>query len=80
MQSRTSSCPSMKSSNSRESEFNLTMGVHVMLTKALGLCLLGVAALIAFCIAGFIFTVIWKVGMVALVGCGLYYGWQLLKS
>ena len=51
-----------------------------MLTKALGLCLLGVSALVALCIAGFIFTVIWKVGLVALVGCGLYYGWQLLKS
>ena len=56
------------------------MGVCVMLTKIFGLCLLGVAALVALSIAGFIFTVIWKVGMVALVCCGLYYGWQLLRS
>ena len=51
-----------------------------MLTKVLGLCVLGVAGLIALSIAGFIFAVIWKVGMVALACCGLYYGWQLLKS
>ena len=51
-----------------------------MLTKVFGLCLLAVSGLIALSIAGFIFAVIWKVGMVALVCCGLYYGWRLLKS
>ena len=51
-----------------------------MLTKIAGLSLLAVTAFVALCFATFIFTLIWKIGMVVLVAFGLYYGWQLLKS
>ena len=51
-----------------------------MLTKALGICILVVAGLLALSVAGFLFSLIWKIGVVALVACGLYYGWQLVKG
>ena len=51
-----------------------------MITKILGVAVLVVAALIALSIAGFILSIIWKIGMIVLViGVG-YFGWKLLKD
>ena len=50
-----------------------------MLTRIVGLLALVVAALLALKIAGFLISMIWKIGMVAFVAVVLYLGWRFLK-
>lgn len=51
-----------------------------MLQKILGIVLLVVVILIALSIFSFIFSIIWKIGVVALVmACG-YFGWKLIRK
>ena len=50
-----------------------------MLAKIAGLLVLVVVALLALKIAGFLVSMIWKIGMVAFVAVVVYLGWQFLK-
>ena len=50
-----------------------------MLTRIIGALVLVVAALLALKIAGFLISMIWKIGMVAFVAAVLYLGWQFFK-
>ena len=51
-----------------------------MFAKMLGVAVLVIAALVALSIAGFILSIIWKVGMIVLVIAVGYFGWKLLKD
>lgn len=51
-----------------------------MFAKILGVAVLVVLTLIALSIAGFILSIIWKVGMIVLVIAAGYFGWKLLKN
>ena len=51
-----------------------------MFAKIVGAGVLVIATLITLYIAGFILSIIWKVGVIVLVITVGYFGWKLLKD
>ena len=50
-----------------------------MLAKIIWVVVLIGAVLIGLKIMGFIFSIVWKIGLLAIAGGGLYLGWRLLR-